>query len=61
MLKLGSYPPQKIQSSHLNLRLFSHATQLRLIDMLRLSQTNDTAGCTLAQNHRDKQKLSLFT
>ena len=61
MLKLGSYPPQKIQLSHLNLRLFSHATQLRLIDMLRLSQTNDTAGCTLTQNHRDKQKLSLFT
>ena len=27
--------------------------------MLRLSQTNDTAGCMLAQNHRDKQKLRL--
>ena len=27
--------------------------------MLRLSQANDTAGCMLAQNHRDKQKLRL--
>ena len=27
--------------------------------MLRLSQTNDTAGCMLPQNHRDKQKLRL--